>query len=126
MPNDLARPSTGFGDTVVRDLMIHDIDILLWLIDASVTSVAAFDTNEAHTIANFEFDDGTVGSLTASRVTQRKVREPQLLRNRVMSKWIISTKRSKYFVTRCQSTSRKTGYPLPTREYRRATDGRQR
>ncbi|MFD1640926.1 Gfo/Idh/MocA family protein [Halohasta litorea] len=63
------------GDTVVRDLMIHDIDILLWLIDASVTSVAAFDTNEAHTIANFEFDDGTVGSLTASRVTQRKVRE---------------------------------------------------
>lgn len=63
------------GDSVVRDLMIHDVDILLWLIDASVTSVAAFDTNDAHTIANFEFNDGTVGSLTASRVTQRKVRE---------------------------------------------------
>lgn len=63
------------GDTVVRDLMIHDIDILLWLIDAPVTSVAAFDTDKAHTTANFEFDDGTVGSLTASRVTQRKVRE---------------------------------------------------
>jgi predicted dehydrogenase len=63
------------GDSVVRDLMIHDIDILLWLIDASVTSVAAFDTNDAYTIANFEFNDGTVGSLTASRVTQRKVRE---------------------------------------------------
>lgn len=63
------------GDSVVRDLMIHDIDILLWLVDASVTSVAAFDADEAHTTANFEFDDGTVGSLTASRVTQRKVRE---------------------------------------------------
>jgi predicted dehydrogenase len=63
------------GDTVVRDLMIHDIDILLWLIDAKVSSVAAFDTDEAYTTANFEFEDGTVGSLTASRVTQRKVRE---------------------------------------------------
>ncbi|WP_135829683.1 Gfo/Idh/MocA family protein [Halorussus halobius] len=63
------------GDTVVRDLMIHDIDILLWLIDGRVSSVAAFDTDEAYTTANFEFADGTVGSLTASRVTQRKVRE---------------------------------------------------
>ena len=62
------------GDSVVKDLMIHDIDILLWLIDADVSSVSALDSDEAYTTANFEFEDGTIGSLTASRVTQRKVR----------------------------------------------------
>ncbi|MDL0141618.1 Gfo/Idh/MocA family protein [Halobacterium salinarum] len=61
-------------DSVVKDLMIHDIDILLWLIDESVSSVSALDSDEAYTTANFEFEDGSIGSLTASRVTQRKVR----------------------------------------------------
>lgn len=63
------------NDSVVKDLMIHDIDVLFWLVDEPVSSVAAFDSNEAYTTANFEFEDGTIGSLTASRVTQRKVRE---------------------------------------------------
>jgi len=61
-------------DSVVKDLMIHDIDILLWLIDENVSSVSALDSDEAYTTANFEFEDGSIGSLTASRVTQRKVR----------------------------------------------------
>ncbi len=62
-------------DSVVKDLMIHDIDILFWLVDSKVSSVAAFDSDEAYTTANFEFSDGTIASLTASRVTQRKVRK---------------------------------------------------
>ncbi|CAM2884535.1 Gfo/Idh/MocA family protein [Halobacterium salinarum] len=62
------------NDSVVKDLMIHDIDILLWLIDENVSSVSALDSDEAYTTANFEFEDGSIGSLTASRVTQRKVR----------------------------------------------------
>ncbi|MGQ3414373.1 Gfo/Idh/MocA family oxidoreductase [Natrinema sp. LN54] len=63
------------NDSVVKDLMIHDIDILFWIVDEPVASVATFDSDEAYTTANFEFEDGTVASLTASRVTQRKVRE---------------------------------------------------
>jgi len=62
-------------DSVVKDLMIHDIDILHWLIDLSASSISVFDSNEAHTTANFQFEDGTIASLTASRVTQRKVRK---------------------------------------------------
>lgn len=62
------------NDSVVRDLMIHDIDILLWLVDADVSSVSVLDSDEAYTTANFQFGDGAIGSLTASRVTQRKIR----------------------------------------------------
>lgn len=63
------------GDSVVKDLMIHDIDILLWLVDSDVDSVSAFTGNEAYTTANLQFENGVIGNLTASRVTQRKVRE---------------------------------------------------
>ena len=62
-------------DSVVKDLMIHDIDILFWLVDSKVSSVAAFDSDVAYTTANFAFEDGTIANLTASRVTQRKVRK---------------------------------------------------
>ena len=62
-------------DSVVEDLMIHDIDILLWLVNSEVSSISTFDSDEAYTTANFQFEDGTIARLTASRVTQRKVRK---------------------------------------------------
>ncbi|WP_224338471.1 Gfo/Idh/MocA family protein [Haloprofundus halobius] len=63
------------GDSVVMDLMIHDVDIVLSLVDAEVESVSAIGTRDTqYADAQIRFDDGTVVSLTASRLTQRKVR----------------------------------------------------
>ncbi|QLG29744.1 Gfo/Idh/MocA family oxidoreductase (plasmid) [Halorarum halophilum] len=62
-------------DSVVMDLMIHDIDIVLDLIDGELTTVNAVGTDEGrYASANLSFDSGVVGHLTASRVTQEKVR----------------------------------------------------
>ncbi len=64
------------SDDVVMDLMIHDIDILLQLVDADVASIAATGTADgAYSTTQLTFADGTVGSLTASRVSQRRQRK---------------------------------------------------
>jgi len=63
-------------DDVVVDLMIHDIDVVLSLLDApvaGVTAVGACDGDYAD--AQVELEDGTVCSLTASRVTQERIRD---------------------------------------------------
>ncbi len=64
------------GDGVVLDLMIHDLDIVRALVDADVTSVGASASPERdYVTASLSFDNDVVGGLTASRATQRKVRE---------------------------------------------------
>lgn len=64
------------GDGVVLDLMIHDLDVLLWLVDSEVRHVDAAGTRDnQYVTANLTFADGTVGTLTASRLTQEKVRQ---------------------------------------------------
>jgi len=62
--------------SAVLDLMIHDLDVLLALIgdDATVTEAAGAADGQ-YVTATVDLDDGVVGSLTASRVTQQKVRE---------------------------------------------------
>ncbi|ELZ22316.1 oxidoreductase domain protein [Halosimplex carlsbadense 2-9-1] len=63
-------------DSVVFDLMIHDIDVICSLTDEPVTDVAAFGAAAGgHVVAQLEFADGRVASLTASRVTQERVRD---------------------------------------------------
>ena len=63
-------------EDVVLDLMIHDIDVVLSLLDAEVTTVAATGAEEGSFVtATLGLDDDTVASLTASRVTQEKIRE---------------------------------------------------
>ncbi|MFC7164565.1 Gfo/Idh/MocA family protein [Halospeciosus flavus] len=63
------------GDGVVLDLMIHDIDVVLALADAPLASVSASGTADGgYATAQLAFEDGLVATLTASRVTQRKVR----------------------------------------------------
>jgi predicted dehydrogenase len=67
---------------VVLDLMIHDLDVVLSLVDAKPTSVSAVGIEvltETFDIANarVEFDSGAIANLTASRVStaaQRKFR----------------------------------------------------
>ena len=72
--------SRGTDVPVVLDLMIHDIDILLYFVDSKVKSVAATglsimtdSVDIAH--ARIRFENGTVASLTSSRIAKDKVRK---------------------------------------------------
>ena len=66
---------------VVADLMVHDLDIVLSLTKSPVTEVFAqgVRTNgasgEDYVTAALSFADGAMASLTASRITQNKIRE---------------------------------------------------
>ena len=65
---------------VVLDLMIHDIDIVLSLVDSEVSEIRAVGIpvlSDKADIANarIEFEDGCVANLTASRVSTDKVRK---------------------------------------------------
>jgi predicted dehydrogenase len=63
-------------DDVVLDLMIHDIDVVQSLVSHPVVDVSAVGAADGqYTSAQLQFADGTAASLTASRVTQQKVRE---------------------------------------------------
>jgi len=62
------------SDSVVFDLMVHDIDILLSLVGSEVASLSATGKDGRHVSSQIEFADGSIGELTASRLTQQKVR----------------------------------------------------
>jgi predicted dehydrogenase len=73
--------STDIG--VVFDLMIHDLDLVLSLIDAPVRSVAAvgvslFGEHEDVANARIEFEDGSVANLTASRASYTPIRKMRI------------------------------------------------
>ncbi|MDH5656753.1 MAG: Gfo/Idh/MocA family oxidoreductase [Spirochaetia bacterium] len=64
---------------VVLDLMIHDLDIIINLVGSKIKSVCAhgqrvFSKHEDVAVANLIFENGTVATLTSSRVTQSKIR----------------------------------------------------
>jgi predicted dehydrogenase len=65
---------------VVFDLMIHDLDLVLWMVDSPVRDVRAVGLpvlSDKVDIANarVEFQNGAVANLTASRVSTEKVRK---------------------------------------------------
>lgn len=65
---------------VVFDLMIHDLDLILWMVESRVTEVRAVGLpvlTDKVDIANarVEFENGTVANLTASRVSTERVRK---------------------------------------------------
>lgn len=70
----------GTDVDVVLDLMIHDIDLMLAMMPSRVVSVSACGfrvLTELVDIANarFEFEDGAVADLSASRVSRTPVRK---------------------------------------------------
>lgn len=70
------QPDRQIADSAVTDLMIHDVDIIRTLLDAPVTEVAAMgNAGGRYATASLAFENDVVARLTASRVTQRKVRE---------------------------------------------------
>ncbi len=73
--------STDIG--VVLDLMIHDLDLLLSMIEAPVRSVSAvgvslFGDHEDVANARIEFEDGSVATLTASRASYTPTRKMRI------------------------------------------------
>jgi predicted dehydrogenase len=60
---------------VIMDLMIHDLDVVLALVDDELVSAAArASKDEQLATAQLEFANGTIGVFTASRVSQRRAR----------------------------------------------------
>lgn len=69
-------PSRDIEDSAVMDLMIHDLDVIMSLVDAPVEDVSSLHTRGGrYATAELQFADGTIGQLTASRVSQRRLRE---------------------------------------------------
>jgi len=69
--------------SVILDLMIHDIDIMLWLIKANVSKI---DSNAVSVLTNtpdicnarITFDNGAVANLTASRISAHPMRKMRI------------------------------------------------
>ncbi len=73
----------GTDVAVVLDLMIHDIDIILSLVNSDVTSIDASGVvvvTDSADIANarIRFANGCVANITASRISQKRMRKMRL------------------------------------------------
>lgn len=69
--------------SVIHDLMIHDIDIVLWLVRSPVKQVDANGVavlTDTPDIANarITFENGCVANLTASRISQKQMRKMRM------------------------------------------------
>jgi predicted dehydrogenase len=78
-------PFSGRGAEVdvVLDLMIHDLDIVLSLVDSGVNQFQAVGfpiLTHTSDVANarIEFENGCAASLTASRVSEEKIRKTRI------------------------------------------------
>lgn len=69
--------------SVILDLMIHDIDIMLWLIKSNVSKI---DSNAVSVLTNtpdicnarITFENGAVANLTASRISAHPMRKMRI------------------------------------------------
>lgn len=73
----------GTDVAVVLDLMIHDIDIILSLVKSDVknvnaSGVAVVSENADIANARIEFENGAVANVTASRISQKKMRKMRM------------------------------------------------
>lgn len=99
------------GDAdVIQDLMIHDVDLLINLLETStvekVFAVGRNVTSKANQIdyvqAIIEFSSGVMSSVVASRITEDKIREiivhtkTSLIRANLLDRSLTITKRTNY------------------------------
>ncbi len=75
----------GTDVSVVLDLMIHDLDIVLSMVDSPLESISASGVavvSDTPDIANarIEFENGCVANLTASRISLKNMRRLRLFR----------------------------------------------
>ena len=76
----------GTDVSVIQDLMIHDIDIILSLVKSRVKQIDANGVaimTDKFDIANarLQFDNGCVANITASRISQKKMRKIRIFQN---------------------------------------------
>jgi predicted dehydrogenase len=72
--------SRGTEVSVIMDLMIHDLDIILHLVDSPIKNIYANGVkilSKSPDIANvrLEFENGCIANLTASRISMKKMRK---------------------------------------------------
>jgi len=75
-PYDSRTSQTG----IILDLMIHDLDIVLFLVNSEVVTIDAIGTPlltdyEDIATCHLNFKNGCVANITASRVTKEKIRK---------------------------------------------------
>ena len=73
----------GTDVAVVLDLMIHDIDLILWMVKSKLVSmdavgVAVVSDSEDIANARLTFENGCVANVTASRISPKKMRKIRL------------------------------------------------
>jgi predicted dehydrogenase len=76
----------GTDVSVIHDLMIHDIDIILKLVNTNVKSIHASGVpiiSDSPDIANarLEFDNGCVANVTASRLSVKNMRKTRIFQH---------------------------------------------
>ena len=76
----------GTDVSVVLDLMIHDIDIILSVVNSpvktiSATGVPVISTTPDITNARIEFENGAIANLTASRISMKNMRKSRFFQN---------------------------------------------
>jgi len=87
---------------VVMDLMIHDIDLILSMVDSPVRSVSASGVaviSDSPDIANarIEFVNGCVANLTASRISLKTMRKMRLFQRDAYMTMDFAEKKSEVF-----------------------------
>jgi predicted dehydrogenase len=69
---------------VIRDLMIHDLDLAATLVESELEEIAAWGRSIStgaidHAVANLSFRGGPIATLFASRITEQKVRAIEII-----------------------------------------------
>lgn len=69
---------------VIRDLMIHDLDLAITLVGSELEGITAWGRSintgtTDHAVANLSFRGGPIATLFASRVTEQKVRAIEVI-----------------------------------------------
>jgi predicted dehydrogenase len=113
-------PGRGTDVNVVLDLMIHDIDILLSLINSKVREIRAVGIpilTPHSDIANawIEFENGCKANLTANRVSKEKIRRTRIFQsNGFLSIDYLTQKAS--FAKRADRTKKHKTFEIVTEE----------
>ena len=91
--------------SVVLDLMIHDIDLLLHIIDSPIKEIIADGINvlsKSVDLANVKliFENGCVANLTASRISNKDMRKIRVFENRCYTNIdLLNKELTKYYAT---------------------------
>jgi predicted dehydrogenase len=92
----------GTDVSVIQDLMIHDIDIILNLVNSPVekidaNGVAVISHNIDIANARLKFQNGCVANVTASRISLKKMRKMRIFQNNAYISIDFSTNKSEIF-----------------------------